>query len=150
MSKKKYIKRKTYVFIQLLLSCQVMSNCLQPHGLQHAKLLCPPPISSPHVHELVISSNHLILCCPLFSCPQYFPESRFFQMSQLFPSGGQKYWSFSFSISPSNLYSGLISFRIDWFDLLVVQGTLKSLPQHNSKTSILGCSTLFMVQFLHV
>ena len=72
-------------------------------------------------------------------------------MSQLFASGGPKYWSFSFSISPSNEYSGLISFSIDWLDLLAIQGTLKSLLQHhNWKASILLCSALFMVQLLHL
>ena len=71
-------------------------------------------------------------------------------MSQLFASGGQKYWSFSFSISPSNEYSGLISFRMDWFDLLAVQGTLKSLLQHHSsKASVLQCSAFFIVQLSH-
>ena len=77
--------------------------------------------------ELVMPSNHLSLCCPLLLLPQTFPASGSFQMSQFFISGGQIYWSFSFSISPSSEYSGLISFRIDWFDLLAVQGTLKKL-----------------------
>ena len=83
--------------------------------------------------ELVLPSNHLILSCPLLLLPSIFPSIRVFRIRW------PKYWSLSFSISPSNLYSGLISFRIDWFDLLVVQGTLKSLLQHhNSKTSVLG------------
>ena len=83
-----------------------------------------------------------------FSCPQSFPASGSFPISWLFPSSDQSYWSLSFSISPSNEHSGLISFRIDWFDLLEVQGTLKSfLQHHNSKASILWHSTFFMVQF---
>ena len=89
-------------------------------------------------------SNHLILCRPLLLCPQSVPASWSFQMSQLFASGGQSYWSFSFSISPSN--SGLISFRVDHFDLLVVQGTFRSLLQHHSsKASNLWCSAFFTV-----
>ena len=87
---------------------------------------------------------------PFSSCLQSFPASGSFPMSQFFPSGGQKNWSFSFSISPSNEYSGLISFRIDWLDLLAVQGTLKSLLQcHSSKASILQWSVLFIVQLSH-
>ena len=101
--------------------------------------------------ELVMLSNHLILSCPLLLWLQSFPASESFPMSQLFTSGGQKYWSFSFSISPSSEHSGLISFRIDSFDLLAVQGTLKNLLQHHSlKASILWCSAFFMVQLSHL
>ena len=77
--------------------------------------------------ESVMPSNHLILCRSLFSCPQSFPTSGSFPMNQLFASGGQKYWNFSFSISPSDEHPGLISFTMDWLDFLAVQGTLKSL-----------------------
>ena len=96
---------------------------------------------------LTISSS-----ASLFSfCVQSFPASGFFPMNWLFPSGGQKHWSFSFSISPSNEYSGLISFRIDWFDILVVQGTLKSLlQQHILKASILQYAAFFMVHLSHL
>ena len=95
-------------------------------------------------------SNHLILCCPLLLSPSIFPSVRVFQMSQFFESGGQKYWSFSFSISPSNEYSGLISFRMDWLDLLAVQRILKSLLQHySSKASVLQHSAFCMVQLSH-
>ena len=95
-------------------------------------------------------SNHLILCCPLLSCLQSFPASGSFPVSQFFASAGQKYWSFSFNISTSNEYSGLISFRMDWLDHLAVQGTLKSLLQHlSSKSSILRCSAFFIVQLSH-
>ena len=98
--------------------------------------------------ESVMSSHHLILCCPFSSCPQSFPASGSFPMSQLFR--WPKYWNFSFSIIPSSEYSGLISFRIDWFVLLAVKGTFYSLLQnHNSKPSILWRSTFFTVQLSH-
>ena len=97
--------------------------------------------------ELVMASNHLILCRPLLLLFQSFPASESFPMSQFFCIRWPKYWSFSFSISPSNEYSGLISFNIDCFDLLAVQGTLQSLLQrHSSKASILLHSAFFMVQ----
>ena len=96
--------------------------------------------------ESVMPSNHLILC-PLLFPPSIFPSSRIFSKESVLCIRWPKYWSFSFSISPSNEYSGLISFRMDWLDLLAVQGTLKSLLQHHSsKPSILRCSTFFMVQ----
>ena len=88
--------------------------------------------------ESVMPSNHLILCHPLFFPPSFFPSIRVFSNESVFHIRWPKYWSFSFSISPSNEYSGLISFRMNWLDLLAVQGTLKSfLQHHNSKTSIL-------------
>ena len=91
--------------------------------------------------QLVMPSNHLILCCPLLALPSTFPSVRVFSSESALCIRWPKYWSFSFSMSPSNEYSGLISFRIDWFDLLAVQGTLKSLLQHHSsKASILQCS----------
>ena len=106
--------------------------------------------------KLVMPSNHLIFCCLLLLLPSIFPSIRVFsnesafQMSQLFASGGQSIGSFSFNISPSNEYSGLISFRMDWLYLLAVQGTLKSLLQHHSsKVSILRCSAFFIVQLSH-
>ena len=95
-------------------------------------------------------SNHLILCCPLLLLPSIFPSIRVFSNESVLCIRRPKYWSFSFSISPSNEYSGLISFRIDKFDLRAVQGTLKGLLQnHTSKASILWCSAFFMVQFSH-
>ena len=100
--------------------------------------------------ESVMLSNHLILCCPFLLLPSIFPSISVFLMSQLFGSLHQvpKYWSLI--ISPSNEYSGLISFRIDWLDLLAVQGSIKSLPQHHSsKASVLQCSAFFMVQLSH-
>ena len=96
--------------------------------------------------ELVMPSNHLFLCHPLLLLPSVFPSIRVFSNKSALPIRWPKYWSLSFSISPSNEYSGLISFKIDWFDLLAVQGTFKSLLQHhNSKASILWHSA-FMVQ----
>ena len=100
--------------------------------------------------KLVMPSNHLILCCPLLLLPSIFPSIRVFFTESVLHISWPKFWSFSFSISPSNEYSGLISFRIDWLDLLVVQGTLKSLlQQHSSKASILWCSAFFIVQLSH-
>ena len=94
--------------------------------------------------------NHLILCHPLLLLPSIFPRIRVFSNQSVLHIRWPKYWSFSFSISPSNEYSGLISFRIEWFNLLVVQGTLKSLLQHHSsKASILRCSAFFMIQISH-
>ena len=99
------------------------------------------------LQELVMLSNHIILCHPLLLPPSVFPSIRVFSNEPVLPIRWLKYWSFSFSISPSNEYSGLISFTIDWFDLLAVKGTLKSLLQpHNSKASVLQCSAFFMVQ----
>ena len=100
--------------------------------------------------ESVMPSNHLILCCPLLLPPSIFPSIRVFSNEPALHIRWPKDWSFSFSISPSNEYSGLISFRMDWLDLLAVQGTLKSfLQHHSSKASILQCSALFMVQLSH-
>ena len=100
--------------------------------------------------ELVMPSNHLVLCCPLFLLPSIFASIRVFSNESVLCIRRPKYWSFNFSISPSNEYSGLISFRIVWLDLLVVQGTLKSLLQHHSsKASILWRLAFFMVQLSH-
>ena len=100
--------------------------------------------------KLVMPFNHLILCHPLLLLPSIFPTIRVFSNESALCIRWPKYWSFSFSISPSNEHTGLISFRMDWLDLLVVQGTLKSLLQHHSsKASILQHSAFFMVQFSH-
>ena len=102
------------------------------------------------VIESVMPSNHLILCRPLLLLPSIFPSIRVFSNESTLHMRWPKYWSFSFSIIPSNEHPGLISFRMDWLDLLVVQGTLKSLLQHHSsKASILQCSALFTVQLSH-
>ena len=130
-------------------SRSVMSDySLLPHGLQHARLLSVTSswsLLKLMSIESVMLSNHLILCHPLLLLPSIFPSIRVFSNESVFPIRWQ-----SFSISPSNKYSGLISFRMDWLDLLVVQGTLKSLLQHHSsKASVLRCSAFFVVQLSH-
>ena len=100
--------------------------------------------------ELVMPSNHLILCCPLLLLPSIFPSIRVFSNESAIHIRWPKYWSCSFNISPSNEQSGVISFRMDWLDLLAVQGTLKSLLQHHSsKASIIQHSAFFIVQLSH-
>ena len=131
-----------------------MSNSLQPHGLQHTSLPCPSPTPGVYSNsvsiELVMPSNHLILCHSLLLSPSIFPSIRIFSSESVLRMRWPKYWRFSFNISPSNEYSGLISFRMDWLDLLAVQRTLKSLLQHHSsKASILRHSAFFIVQFSH-
>ena len=132
-----------------------MSDSLQPHGLKHAR---PPYLSSTtgvYPNSCPLSqwchpSNHLILCHPLLLLPSMFPSIRVYSKKSALCIRWPKYWSFSFNISPSNEHSGLISFSMDWLDLLTVQGTLKSLLQHHSsKASILWCSAFFIVQFSH-
>ena len=111
-------------------SHSVMSNSLRPHGLQQARLPCPSPTPRTYSNmstESEMPSNHLILCCPLLLLPSIFPSISVFSNESVLCIRWPKYWSFSFSISPSNEYSGLISFRMAWMDLLAVQGTLKSL-----------------------
>ena len=130
-----------------------MFNSLRPHKSQHARPPCPSPTpevhpdsrpSSQRCHPAISSS-----VVPFSSCPQSLPESETFPMSQLCMRW-TKYWSFSFSIIPSKEIPGLISFKMDWLDLLAVQGTLKSLLQHHSlKSSILQCSAFFTVQRSH-
>ena len=125
-----------------------------PHEPQHARPPCPSPAPRIHPNPCPLSwwYNPTIssFVVPFSSCPQSFAASGSFQMSQLFVSGGQSVGSFSFNISPSNEYSRLISFRMDWMDLLAVQGTLKSLLQHHSsKALILRCSVFFTVQLSH-
>ena len=133
-----------------MFSCEVVSNSLRPHGLQHTRLPCPtPPPESAHLHvhhPLMMPSNHLILCHLLLLLPSSFPSIRVFS-NKLALCIRWSWWSFNFSINPSNAYSRLIFFRIDWFGLLAFQGTLKSLLQHyRLKSSILQCSAFFMVQ----
>ena len=107
-------------------------------------------LSKPMSIESVMPSNHLILRCPLLLLPSIFPSIRVFSNESALCIRWPNYWSFSFNISPSNEYSGLISFRMDWLDLLAVQGTLKSLLQHHtSKASILRHSAFFTVQLSH-
>ena len=127
-----------------------MSDSLRPHGLQNARLPCPSP--TPGVFfklmsiKLVMPSNHFILCCSLPLLPSIFPVIMVFSNESVLHIRWPKYWSFSFSVNPSNEYSGLISFRMDWLDLLAVQGTLKSLQHYSSKASVLKPSTFFVVR----
>ena len=130
-----------------------MSDSLQPHELQHAR----PPCSSPTPSllklmsiESVMPSSHLILCRPLLLLLPVLPSIRVFSNESTLCMRWPKYWSFSFKISPSNEHPELISFRMDWLDLLAVPGTLKSLLQHHSsEASILLCSAFFTVQLSH-
>ena len=135
-------------------SRSVVSDSLQPHELQHARPPYPSTNSrsSPKLMsiELVMPSSHLILCHPLLLLPPIRPSIRVFSNEPSLRMRWPKYWSFSFSISPSKEHPGLISFRMDWLDLLAVQGTLKSfLQHHSSKASILQHSAFFTVQLSH-
>ena len=135
-------------------SRSVMSDSLWPHGLQHARLPCslPTPRACSNVSiESVMPSNHLIICHPLLLPHSIFPSIRVFSSESVLHIRWSRYWSFSFSINPSNEYSGLISSRIDWLDILAVQGTLENLGlQHrSSKASILQRSAFFIVQLSH-
>ena len=135
-------------------SCSVVSNSLQLHESQHARPPCPSPTPRVHINSMsiksVMPSSHLILCCPLLLLPPIPPSIRVFSNESTLRMRWPKYWNFSFSISPSKEHLGLISFRMDWLDLLAVQGTLKSLLQHHSsKASILQRLAFFTVQLSH-
>ena len=143
----------TFKISILLFSHSVMSDSLWPHGLQHTRLPCPSPFPGVGSNSCLLSQwwhPNISSSVVPFSHIQSLPTSGSFLISLLFTSGGQGYWDFSFSISPFNEYSGLISFRIDWFDLLAVQGNLQSpLQYHSLKASIFWLSTFFMVQLSH-
>ena len=125
-----------------------MYDSLRPHELQHARPPCPSPI--PGVHPNSCPSSHLILCCPLLLLSPIPPSIRVFSNESTLRMRWPKYWSFSFSIIPSKEIPGLISFRMDWLDVLAVQGTVTSLLQHHSsKASILRRSAFFTVQLSH-
>ena len=131
-----------------------MSDSSQPHESQHnhASLSIKNSQSPPKPMSIdsVMPSKHLILYCPLLLLPSIFPSIRVFSNESALGIRWPKYWSFSYNISTSNEHPGLISFRMDWLDLLSVQGTLKSLLQHHSsKASILQCSAFFIVQLSH-
>jgi len=131
-------------------SGSVMSDCLRPHEPRHARPPCPsltPGVYSNHMSiESVMPSSHLILCRPLLLLPSIPPRIRVFSNELMLRMRWPKCWSFSFSISPSSEHPGVISFRMDWLDLLAVQGTLKSLLQHHSsKASIIQHSAFFTV-----
>ena len=143
-------------FSSVQFSRSAVANSLLPHAAWTAA--CQASLSLTNSRSLlklvstgsVMPSNHLILCHPLLLPPSIFPSIRVFSNESALHIRWPKYWSFDFSISPSNEYSGLISFRMDWLDLLAVQDTLKSLLQHHSsKASILQCSAVFVVQLSH-
>ena len=122
-------------------------DCSTPGFPVHHHL---PELAQTHVFESVMPSSHLILCLPLILLPSIFPSIRVFSNELALSTRCPKYWSFSFNISPSSEHPGLISFRMDWLELLAVQGTLRSLLQHHSsKASILQCSAFFIVQLSH-
>ena len=128
-----------------------MSDSLQPNGMQYSRPPCPSPTPRVYPNSCpVMPPSYLILCCPLLLLPPIPPSIRICSNESILRMRWPKYWSFSFNISPSNEHPGLISFRMDWLDLLAVQGTLKSLLQHHSsKASIQLCSAFFRVQLSH-
>ena len=136
-----YIPPFLLMILQLSSVAQLCPTLCDPRGLQHARLPCPSPTPracSNSCLESVMPSNHLFLCRLLLLLPSIFPSIRVFSNAPILLIRWPKYWSFSFSISPSNEYSGLISFRIDWFDLFAIQGTLRSLLQHHSSKAQLS------------
>ena len=146
------IRSEVMIHWLVVVQSLVMSDSLRAHGLQLARLPYPSP--SPRACSnsclLVMPSKYLVLCYPLLLLPSIFPSIWVFSSELTLCIRWPKYCRFSFSISPSKEYSGLISFRIDWFELLAVQETLKSLFQHHSsKVSILQHSAVFIVQFSH-
>ena len=143
---------KLVKYVEFQFSCSVVSHSLQPHRLQHARFLCssPTPEVCSNSCPLKMPSNHLSLCRPLLLLPPIPPSIRVFSNESVLCIRWPKYWNFSFSIRLSNEYSWQISLRMDWLDLLAVQGTLKSLLQHHSsKGSIIWCSAFFIVQISH-
>ena len=146
--------QNTDILSSVQFSPSVVSDSLRPHRLQHSRRPClsptPRACSKLMSIESVMPFNHLLLCHPLLLLSSIFPSIRVFSSESVLHIRWPKYWSFSFSISPSNECSGLISFRMNWLDLLAVQGTLRSLLQyHNSKASILQHEAFFIVQLSH-
>ena len=137
-------KHFRYQFSHSVMSdlCSLM-DCSTPGFPVHHQL---PEFAQTHVHQSVMTSNHLILCRPLLLPPSVFPTIRVFSNESVLRIRWLKYWSFSFSISPSNEHSGLISFRMDWLDLLAAQDLKSLLQHHSSKASILRHSAFFIVQ----
>ena len=145
---KKHIYQIIILYQSVQFSCSVMSDSLRPHGLQHARPPCPSPTPGDYSNSCPLNQPSHPLS--LLLLPSIFPSIMVFSNKSALHIRWPKYWSFSFSISPSNEYSGLISFRMDWLDLLAVQVTLKSLLQHHSsKASILRRSAFFIVQLSH-
>ena len=143
----KMFKVQFSLVAQLCLTLCDPIDCSKPGLPVHHQL---PEFTQTHVHWVIMPSNHLILCHPLLLPPSIFPNIRVFSEESVLSIRWPKYWSFSSSLSPSNEYSGLISFRMVWLELLAVQGTLKSLLQHHSsKASILQRSAYFIVHLSH-
>ena len=133
-------------FTSVTQSCLTLCNPMTTAPQASLSITNSRSLPKPMSIESVMPSNHLILCRPLLFLPSIFPSIRVFSNKSVLHIRRPKYWSFSFSISPSNKYSGLISFRMDWLDLLAVQGSLRSLLQHHSsKGSVLQCSAFFKV-----
>ena len=145
-----YQKSVLVQFSSYTQSCLTLCNPIDYSTLGlsvHSQL---PDFVQTHLHWVSDANNHLILCCPLLLPPSIFPSIRVFSSESVLCIRWPVYWSFSFSISASNEHPGLISFRMDWLDLLAVQGTLKSLLQHHSsKASVLRCSVFFRVHLSH-
>ena len=147
------LSQHSHIWNHAQFSQSVKSDPLWPHGLQHVRLPCPSQTPQACSNSCPLSwwcHPTILSCHPLLLLPSIFPSIRIFSNESVLCIRWPKYWGFNFSISPSNEYSRLIPFRINWFDLFAVQGTLKSLLQHNSsKASILWCSAFFMVQLSH-
>ena len=143
-------KERKFISVQSLSRVRLFATPWTTAGQTSLSITNPWSPPKPMSIELVMPSNHLILCCPLLLLPSIFPSIRVFSNESALRIRWPKDWSFSFNISPSNEHPRLISSRMDWLDLHAVQGTLRSLLQHrSSKTSILGCSAFFIVQLLH-
>ena len=142
-----FLKASSVHFSRSAMSDSVTPGCSLPGFPVHHKLRCLLKLMS---IESMMPPNHLILCCPLLLLPSIFPRIRVFSNKSVLCIRWPKYWSFSFSISPSNEHSGLVSFRMDWLDLLAVQGTLKSLLQHHSSKASILRSAFFIVQLSHL
>ena len=162
--KKTFLQRRHTMAKKMINMAHSLFSSVSVQSLSHAWLFATPWITAcqaslsitnsrglPKLTSIdsVMPSSHLILCCPLLLLPPIPPSIRVFSNESILRMRWPKYWSFSFSISPSNEHPGRISFRMDWLDLLVVQGTRKSLQHHSSKASIVWCSAFFIVQLLY-
>ena len=147
------LKMQMFGYHSVRFSRSVMSDSLRPHEPQHTRPLCPSPTARVYPNSCPLSRWYhptISSCHPLLLLPSIFPSIKVFSNESVLPIRWPKYWSFSFNISPSKEHPGVISFRMDWLDLLAVQGTLKSLLQHHSsKASILQRSAFFTVQLSH-
>ena len=147
--------KANWIFSSVQFSRSVVSDSFRPHEPQYARPICPSPTAGVYSNPCSLSrwchpTMSCMLCRPLLLLPSIFPSIRVFSNESALRIMWPKFWSFSFNISPSNEHTGLISFRMDWLDLLAVQGTLKSLLQHHSSKALIPqCSAFFMVQLSH-